>query len=167
MLFNSKNEFGSQKQDPQRQTRRHTKSKRHPFQSTLAWNFTAAALYILHHRAFEKREENNETENNEGAEDCSKKNREQPMFPYWSCVLELELSILRFTQSVWTANFNQFINWQSCSMLLLFCPWPHQLCQMYLHDVSIRRHPSVYQAFCNGGFVVQKICHPFSAIAHD
>ena len=25
----------------------------------------------------------------------------------------------------------------------------------------------MYQAFCNGGFVVQKTCRPFSAIAHD
>ena len=33
------------------------KNKRRPFQSTLAWNFTAAALYILQHRTFEKREE--------------------------------------------------------------------------------------------------------------
>ena len=25
----------------------------------------------------------------------------------------------------------------------------------------------MYQAFCNGGFVVHKTCRPFSAIAHD
>ena len=36
MIFNSKNESGSQKQDIQTQTRRHTKQKRRPFQSTLA-----------------------------------------------------------------------------------------------------------------------------------
>ena len=35
--------------------------------------------------------------------------QKQPMFPYWSFVLELELSILQFTQSIPTANFKQFI----------------------------------------------------------
>ena len=60
---------------------------------------------------------------------------------------------------------------KTVTMLLLFCPWPHQLHQMVisvpLWIVSTRRHPTVYQAFCNGGCVVQKTCRPFSARAND
>ena len=56
---------------------------------------------------------------NETFKDWSKKHREQPKFPYWGCVLELELSILQFTQSIPTAYFNQFI--QTLTKLLPCC----------------------------------------------
>ena len=149
MIFNSENEFGSQKQNTQTQTRRHTKTKRRPFQSTLAWNFTAAALYILQHRAFEKREDKNET-----FEDWTKKHRAQPKFPYWSCVLELELSILQFTQSIRTAYFNQFI--QTLTKLLhvvvVVLPLttsttPDGYQCTFVTYVSIRRHHQCIKPF--------------------
>ena len=106
------------------------KPKRCQCQSTLAWNFTAAALYILQHRAFEKREDKNET-----FEDWSKKLREQTKFPYWSCVLELELSILQFTQSIRTAY--QFI--QTLTKLLPCC-----CCCFALDNINYARWLSVY-----------------------
>ena len=69
-------------------------------------------------------------------ENWSKKHQEQPKFPYWSCVLEMELSILQFTQSIRTAYFSQFI--QTLTKLLPCC-W----C-FVLDDINYARWLSVY-----------------------
>ena len=123
MIFNSKNEFGSQKQGTQTQTRRHTKPVRRPFQSTLAWNVTAAALYILQHRVFEKREDKK--------------------WDIWRLVQEIsgaaKVSILGLCAGVGAERSSVHSIHPNCrlqpvhtdideavTMLLLFCPWRYQ-----------------------------------------
>ena len=66
----------------------------------------------------------------------SKKHQEQPKFPYRSCVLEMELNIFQFTQSIQTAYFNQFI--QTPTKLLPCC------CCFPLDNINYTRWLSVY-----------------------
>ena len=157
MIFSSKNEFGSQKQDTQAQTRRHTKQET-PVLVYLGMKFhCCCTLHLAAQSIWEKGGQN------ETFEDWSKKHQEQPKFPCWSCVLELELMEHSSVHSIHLNCILQPVHTdtdKAVTMLLLFCPWRHQLCQMVisvpLWHVSTRRHPSVYQAFCNGGFVVHK-----------
>ena len=113
MIFNSKNEFGSQK----------------------PWNETSL---LLHSTSCSTEHLRKGRTKNETFEDWYKKHREQPKFPYWSCVLELELSILQFTQSIRTAYFNQFI--QTLTKLLPCCC----CCCFAIDDITYARWLSEY-----------------------
>ena len=75
-----------------------------------------------------------------------------------------KMSILQFTQSIRTANFNQFT--QTLTKLLPCC------CCFDLDHINYARWLSVYlrdicQLGGNGWLVVQKTWRLFSAIAHD
>ena len=133
MIFNSKNEFGSQKPDTQTQTHCHTKTKETPVPVYLGMKLhCCCTLHLASQTICEKGDKN------EIFEDCSKKHGLLPVFPYWSCVLELELSILQFTQSIETAYFSQFI--QTLTKLLPCCC----CCCFALDDINCARWLSVY-----------------------
>ena len=140
----------------------------HVTRTRLAHEITAAALYILMQEAYAKNqdvEENFETW-------CSSQTQKQPMFAYWSQVLQLELSVLHLVHSIRTADFDKYVE-----ALAQLMPWFFALdhvhyarwLSVHLRDLCqlLRRHPSVHQAFCRGAFVVHKTGRPFSAIALD
>ena len=143
----------------------------HVLRTRLAHQTTAAALYILQHRAFQKQ---NSTDSSctDFSEWCQQRAKQLPMFCYWSLVLDLELCVLQFIYSIRTSNFELYID-----ALRMLLPWFFSLdhthyarwLSVHLKDLSeLRvRHPSIFQAFCCGAFTVNKTKRPFSAIALD
>ena len=157
MIFNSKNEFGSQKQDTQTQTRRHTKTKETPVPVYHGMKLhCCCTLHLAAQSIWEKGGQKWDiwrlVQETSGA---AKK-----------FILELCAGVGAEHSSVHSIHPNCILQPvhtdtdKAVTMLLLFCPWRHQLRQMVisvpLWHVSTRRHPSVYQAFCNGGFLVHK-----------
>ena len=132
-----------------------------------AHQVTAAALYILQHKAY-----------GQYVSECSEEPKyfvnwcaiiqvvEQPMFSYWSTILDLELSILGFVRSIRT----QF-NVESLGRLV---PWFFALDHMnYARWIPVHVRalcttcPEVYNKFCNGAFTSKKTQRKFSSIVLD
>ena len=86
----------------------------HVTRERLAHQITAAALHILQLRACGQREDQEDS----FEEWCKNQANRQPMFAYWSLVLQLELIVLQLVHSLRTANFDQFL--QTLTNLM---PW--------------------------------------------
>jgi hypothetical protein len=71
-----------------------------------AHQVTAAALFILKHRAYSKYASSHEAPL-AFEEWCTATNKKQPQFAYWSLVLELELAVLELIHSNRTADFRK------------------------------------------------------------
>ena len=111
-IFNSKNEFGSQKQDTQTQTHHHAKTKQTPVPVYLGMHY-CCTLHLVPQSIWENGEQYWDmwslVQETSGAASVS----------ILELCAELELSILQFTQSFQTANLNQFI--QTLTKLLSCC----------------------------------------------
>lgn len=133
----------------------------------MAHQVTASVLYDLMIDAFKNENHGESFENWR----C-KKEKEFPMFQYWSNCLDMELIMFMFIRAHRTGNFDLYVN-----SIKLFVPWflamdQHNYARwipIYIRDLShlSSRHPEIYEAFQNGLFVVQKSNKPFSSIGTD
>ena len=105
-------------------------------------------------------------------EDWCNKQSNLPMFKFWFTVLQLELTLLVFLQSIRTGDFELYV--QSLTKLV---PWFFSLdhfnysrwISVHLRDMVTlsHLHPQIYEEFRKGHFTVQKTNHSFSKIALD
>lgn len=146
----------------------HLTKTRHAHQAT------AAALYILQQKAYEKYKLDLAADEAPlpFSEWCIKMCEDQPQFLYWARVLELQLTVLCLVKSLRQANFDQYV-----TSLAQLMPWVFALdhinyarwLSVHVRDMcSLKEaHPTVYEEFSSGAFVATKIQQPFSAIALD
>ncbi|KAL8582187.1 hypothetical protein ACOMHN_004106 [Nucella lapillus] len=95
-----------------------------------------------------------------------------PMFMFWSTILELELLMCRFIRSLREGDFLLYV--QVCDEL---CSWFHVMdhtnyarwLPVHVRDMVQlpEKHPEVYAEFLKGNFVVQRSPHKFSLIGKD
>ena len=100
--------------------------------------------------------------------DARQKN-DNPMFMFWSTVMDLELLMCRFIRSLREGDFALYV--QVCDEL---CSWFHVIdhtnyaCWQPVHVRDMvqlpHKHPQLYTEFTKGNFVVQKSAHKFSLI---
>ena len=103
-------------------------------------------------------------------EDWCNKQSNLPMFKFWFTVLQLELTLLVFLQSIRTGDFKLYVK-----SLTKFVPWFFSLdhfnysrwISVHLRDMVTlsHLHPQIYEEFRKGHFTVQKTNHSFSKIA--
>ena len=151
-------------------------SASHVTRTRRAHQVTAASLDILMSKAYSeyqaKSRENlqeNLLSKEEWKDAMSKKS---PQFHYWSSVLNLELICLRLVRALREGNFTLYID-----ALRQILPWmfvmdhPNYAKWLSVHyrDMCLLQstHPSVYEYFSNGCFVVHKTTKLFSSIALD
>ena len=138
-----------------------------------AHQVTAASLYILMHRSYDRSTAANEAPTPESFDTWRKRRiHESPQFQYWSLTLELQLTILVFVRSLREANFQLYI--ETLDQLM---PWffaldhPHysRWLSVHLRDMKNlkKAHPEVAAQFASGKFVVKKTHRSFSRIALD
>ena len=137
-----------------------------------AHQVTAAALYILQHKACGQYVSECSEEPKDFVEWCAGQVVEQPMFSYWSTVLDFELSILAFVRSIRTSNFQLYV--ESLGQLV---PWFFALdhtnyarwLPVHIRDMLAlpKTCPEVYKNFCNGAFTSNKTQRKFSSMALD
>ena len=139
-----------------------------------AHEITAAALYVLQQSAYDHYKATLPTSEAplEFNAWCGKMASTQPQFTFWSQVLELEILILEIVRATREGNFNSYV--ESITALM---PWMFALdhvnyarwLSVHVRDMATlhKSHPSVYQKFTSGAFVVQKSKNAFSAIALD
>lgn len=134
----------------------------------------AAAMYVLQQTAFEEYKES--VQESEQPLDftawCNKMKSNQPQFCFWSQVLNLELLVLEIVRTIRDGDFDQYV--QSLARIM---PWMFALdrvnyarwLSVHVRDMSSLSltHPSVYQQFTSGAFVVNKSARAFSSIALD
>ena len=139
-----------------------------------AHEVTAAAMYALQQTAFEEYKES--VQESEQPLDftvwCNKMKSNQPQFCFWSQVLKLELLVLEIVRTIRDGDFDQYV--QSLARIM---PWMFALdhvnyarwLSVHVRDMSSLSltHPSVYQHFTSGAFVVNKSARAFSSIALD
>ena len=99
--------------------------------------------------------------------------REQnPLFMFWSIILDLELLMCRFIRSLREGDFKLYV--QRCDEL---CAWFHVMdhtnytrwLPVHVHD-TVRlseSHPEVHGEFLKGNVVVQRTSHKFSLFGKD
>lgn len=146
----------------------------HVTRSRYVHQVTAATLHLLQVSAFQKYIDSiaQEDEQLDFKSWSSNKATEVPQFQYWALVLELELLALQFVRSFREADFDLYI--QCLGQLV---PWMFALdhtnyarwLPIHIKDmVQLKEKvPSVFEAFKNGNFVVQKSAHVFSTMALD
>ena len=120
MIFNSKNEFGSQKQDTQTQTRRHTKTKETPVLVYLGMKLhCCCTIHLAAHSIWEKRGQKWDTgklvQETSGA---AKVSISELCAGEWSWA---------FFNSLNPSELHTSTDKAVTMLLLLFCPWRHQL----------------------------------------
>ena len=150
-------------------------SASHVKRTLYAHQVTAVSLHVLQQTAYQTYcttfEESESPVN--FIEWCSSMNsQDNPQFYYWSTVLELELLLNMYVQSLREGNFDLYID-----VLNQLVPWlfaldhVHYACWLPVHIqdmVALKTmHPSVYDEFQNGNFVVQRSTHTFSRMALD
>lgn len=144
----------------------------HVARTRRAHQVTAAALYILQHRAYDL------YCLNEGKEDLREfdywchQREDIPQFLYWTTVLELEKLVLVYVRSLRQASFTMYID-----ALTELVAWFHALDHTnYARWISIHlkdmaelptKHPEVAREFRAGNFTVQKTGKVFSSIPID
>ena len=139
-----------------------------------AHQVTAAALFALMHLAYEKYKETLPTP-------CvplefmawhDKMASDQPQFAFWLQVLELEVLVLEIVRALREGDFLSYV--QSVAALVPpmfaldhtnYARW----LPVHIRDMASleSNHPTVYQKFLSGAFVVNKTRNPFSSIALD
>ena len=146
----------------------HLTKTRHAHQAT------AAALYILQQKAYEKYKLDLTADEAPlpFSEWCKRMCEEQPQFLYWARVMELQLTVLRLVKSLREAKFDQYV-----TSLAQLMPWVFALdhinyarwLSVHIRDMcSLKEtHPTVFEEFSSGAFVATKTQQPFSAIALD
>ena len=132
-----------------------------------AHQVTTCSLHILQQVAFSEYE--GELSFNEW---CEEQIKSIPQFHYWHIVLQLELLALVYVSSLRVGNFPLYI-----SSLEKIAQWCFALdhtnyarwLPIHINDMLTleSRHPSVYQEFNKGNFVVFKSKKKFSAMAID
>ena len=140
-----------------------------------AHQVTAAALYILQRRAFDRHCQTlTETGQDLPSFDnwCHNAAKSIPQFQYWATVMALEICILVYVRSLREANFTMYLD-----ALTELIPWFFALdhthysrwIAVHLLDMSELhlKHPEVYAEFGAGHFTVQKSKNVFSAIPID
>ena len=99
-------------------------------------------------------------ETNETFEECKSQGKLQPMFAYWSKVLELGMIMLQMIHSIRSADSDH-----SVKALALLVPWFFSFdhthyarwLSVHLRDLcQLEKMPAVYQAFLNGNFALNK-----------
>ena len=144
----------------------------HLTKSRHAHQVTAAALYVLLQKAYQKySQEWNPPAIFMGFDEwCQQMASEQPQFLYWFRTLELELTILKLVKSFREANFKSYI--KSLAHLM---PWVlnhtnyARWLSVHVRDMcSLEElHPDIYQEFMAGSFVAHKTDQHFSNISLD
>jgi len=147
----------------------------HVMRTRRAHQITAAALYILQHRAYDHYSvtctRDNQTQMNFETW-CDERKLNCPQFHYWATTMELELCILTYVRSLREANFSMYLD-----VLTELVPWFFALdhtnharwIPVHLSDMAElpMKHPDIYREFNNGHFVAQKTKRIFSAIPMD
>ena len=139
-----------------------------------AHQVTVSSLYLLLQKAYLKYKNSLEEGDAPLAlEDwCAQKTTTCPQFQFWSIILQLQLEFLIFMRSIREGNFLLYTD-----ALTKLVPWFFALghtnyarwIPVHLRDMNSLKydHPSVYDYFLEGKFVVQKTTRRFSAIATD
>lgn len=139
-----------------------------------AHEVTAASLNILQNRAYSayKATCSDASEMQSFETWRSKQISLQPQFAYWALILEFELAILRFVQSIRSSNFNLYID-----TLTNLAPWFFVMdrthyarwLSVHIRDMTELSHknPDVFKEFIAGKFTVNKSNRSFSAMAID
>ena len=139
-----------------------------------AHQVTAAALFILMHKAYSSYLDNL-------AEDeipqtfynwRNMRIYESPQFQFWSITIDFEITILMFVQSLREGNFQLYID-----ALTELLPWFFTLdhhhysrwLPVHLRDMQLlaNQHPTIKAEFDKGNFVVNKTKKVFAAIPID
>ena len=93
-----------------------------------------------------------------------------PLFNYWYLVMELEITVLTFVQSIrqgdvvlYCDSLERLITWFFALDHMHYARW----LSVHLRDMLALpdRHPQIAEEFRNGKFVIHKTQKPFSAIA--
>ena len=147
----------------------------HVARTRRAHQITAAALYILKHRAYDRYRL---TCTSDGQDVLGFKHwcdwREQvcPQFQYWAIVMELELCIMVYVRSLRQGSFTMYLD-ALTELVPWFCALDHtnyaRWMPVYLRDMAelSTKHPQIAKEFNEGNFTVQKTNRVFSAIAID
>ena len=146
----------------------------HLTKSRHAHQVTAATLYILQKKAYQKYRLSLPPEEDalEYSEWCIKMCSDQPLFLYWSRTMELQLTILKVVKSLREGHFDQYI-----ISLTQLMPWIFALdhfnyaqwLSVHIRDMCSlsETHPDIFEAFSAGAFTANKTTQPFSRIALD
>ena len=146
----------------------------HLMRTRNAHGVTAASLYILQCQACDdylgEMEGTAERLNFETW--CQEKARKHPQFKYWCLVLELELTVLMFVQSLRSSNFQLYVE-----VLVQLMPWFFALnrtnysrwLSVHIRDMQQLpvKHPELVSEFEAGKFTFQKTENAFSAMPLD
>ena len=147
----------------------------HVMRTRKAHQITAAALYILQHRAYDHYSLTCSKDNQTPADFeawCAERKQNCPQFQYWTTSMELEICILTYVRSLREANFAMYLD-----ALTELVPWFYALdhtnyarwIPVHLRDMAQlpKTHPDIYREFNAGHFTVQKTKRVFSAIPID
>ena len=139
---------------------------------TRAHQISAAALYILQHRAYDRYylRESEDAEDMPEFEDWCHQREDIPQFQYRTTMLELELLVLVYEHSLRQVIFTMYLD-----VLTELAPWFHALDRtnyarwipVHLRDMADipTKHSYVTSKFRAGSFTVQKTKKVFSVIA--
>ncbi|KAL8573037.1 hypothetical protein ACOMHN_010467 [Nucella lapillus] len=137
----------------------------HVLRTRRAHQVTAAALYILQHRAYKHYclGETRDAEDIPEFEDwCCQRGEDIPQFHYWATVLELELLVQAYVRSLRQGSLMMYLD-----ALTELVHWFHALdhthyarwIPVHLKDMAelTTKHPDVSRKFREGHFTVQKL----------
>ncbi|KAG1692631.1 Lysosome membrane protein 2 [Nymphon striatum] len=148
----------------------------HVLRTRRAHQVTAAALYILQHRAYSHYCRLGQTRDAEDLSEfeswCCQRGKDIPQFHYWATMLELELLLLVYVRSLRQGSLMMYIE-----ALTELVPWFYALdhthyarwIPVHLKDMAelTTKHPDVAKKFKESHFTVQKTQRAFSSIPID
>ena len=130
-----------------------------------------SALYKLQNQAYMEREES--AANMSLIEWCLKMERESPTFQFWSIILKMELVLFAFLRSVWSGNFQLYLDSMK-KMISWFFDLDHfhyaRWLSVHISDMTMLEttNSGVYEAFNEFGcFVVSRSKRRFSSMGLD
>lgn len=103
---------------------------------------------------------------------CEERRSVSPQFQYWEMILNTQLQFLSWDRSVHEGNFDLYIS-SLWNLQWLFHSLDHinyiRAVAIHLRDMMSlsNTHPSVYAAFCQGKFSLNKSGRPFSKMPID
>ncbi|KAG1664155.1 hypothetical protein GQR58_019968 [Nymphon striatum] len=147
----------------------------HVLRTRRAHQVTAAALYILQHRAYSHYclgQTRDAEDLSEFESWCCQRGKDIPQFHYWATMLELELLLLVYVRSLRQGSLMMYIE-----ALTELVPWFYALdhthyarwIPVHLKDMAelTTKHPDVAKKFKESHFTVQKTQRAFSSIPID